>query len=63
MGLVELEFGTIPVLLGDLSDSWCYLLAQQSNQHYSVAPQEWWNMVSSFEFDADASSGHFILLL
>ena len=32
--------------------------AQQSNQHYSVAPQEWWNIVSSFEFDADASSGH-----
>jgi hypothetical protein len=50
-------------LLGDLSDSWCYLLAQQSNQHYSVAPQEWWNMVSSFEFDADASSGHFYSLV
>ena len=50
-------------LLGDLSDSWCYLLAQQANQHYSVAPQEWWNMVSSFEFDADASSGHFYSLV
>jgi len=46
-------------LLGDLSDSWCYLLAQEANQHYSVQPQEWWNIVSSFDFDHETSEGKF----
>ena len=47
------------LLLGDLSASWCYLLSQQANQHYSVQPKEWWNMVSSFQYDGSTSSGKF----
>jgi hypothetical protein len=51
------------VLLGDLSDSWCYTLSQDFNQHYSVESKEWWNIVSSFQFDPQTSDGTFYSLV
>lgn len=50
-------------LLGDLSWAWCYEYAQTLNMHFSVAAQEWWNIVVSFDYDQEDSRGTFYSLV